>query len=83
MKSFRDIAKASKDPDQVPSAKKAQKDKEAKKISPALFNKLRKYQLNTTNNVDVLASLNVWTAGDLARVPLNHSARWHKGCART
>jgi len=72
MKSFRDIAKASKDPDQVPSAKKAQKDKEAKKISPALFNKLRKYQLNTTNNVDVLASLNVWTAGDLARVPLNH-----------
>jgi len=71
MKSFRDIAKATKDPDQVPSAKKAQKDKEAKKISPALFNKLRKYQLNTTNNVDVLASLNIWTAGDLARVPLN------------
>lgn len=67
-----DATKAPKDPDQVSSTKEAQKVKDAKKISPALFNKLKKYQLNTTNNVDVLASLNIWTAGDLALVPLNH-----------
>ena len=69
MKSF--MSPPPKDPDAVLSTKDAKKEKGAKKISPALFNKLAKYQLNTQNNVEVLASLNIWTAGDLVRVPLN------------
>jgi len=42
-----------------------------RRISPALLNKLKKFNLHQKENIDIISDLNVWTASDLAKLPIN------------
>lgn len=42
-----------------------------RRISPALLNKLKKFNLHQKENIDIISDLNVWTASDLAKLPLD------------